>query len=317
MTRSSNFLMTRKTSAHKSEEPKQGTKSVLDVFGINKTLKEQAPKPPMSAPKDKPTSSLTAESASPAPSRPSSGRRAAGATKLGLFDNDDDLLSGLDEGTSTLKNRPASASKSQAARTNLMTDLFGTSISSSEAPKMEFELDPKYKVGAKQSPDSNPQPLKTPAIPVGKPDLGIAATSSTDRPRRRGGPSTLPQTKPAPQALDLDDEKLFQGTSLAFKPQESQGRARQSSEAVAQPSAPPLSSVAPATQAPSWLQTGSQTNVSSNNTVSSSNPVKPVATTGCNQSGYESRVAKNISCSSTTTAANGGNGAPPASTIPA
>jgi hypothetical protein len=172
-------------------------------------------------------------------SRPTSGRRAnRGGGGAGLFDNDDDILSGLDEAAPAQRKRPGSAAKS-----NLMSDLFGSSNDKSEvggAKKNEFVLDPKYKAGATTATSAlkadNIDLSKSTSFLPTKPDPTPAPVEP--RPRRRGGGG--PTLEPKKQSDILDDEKLFQGTSLA---------AGSNPAPVTQP---PVATATAA--APSWLQ---------------------------------------------------------------
>ena len=179
-----------------------------------------------------------------APSRPTSGRRARPAASS-LFD-DDDILSGLDEGGGA---QPKKTQAKENSKSDLMSDLFGSSGGmTTSQQKKEFVLDPKYKAGASKPetakpsfnlpPKSDPAPSSTPA----------------ERPRRRGGGGPTLESKTPKPADPFEDDKLFQGTSLAASasrqpPQPAAAVITQQPPVIQQ--APPAQ---PVSAAPPWFQ---------------------------------------------------------------
>ena len=154
-----------------------------------------------------PDSNLLATDSAMASSRPSSGRRSGPAKPTVSFDDDDDILSGLDGGGSkpTRTNTAAGRKAATTPGSSFMDSLFGGDINkedNSASKKNEFVLDDKY---------------KKPATTTSTSSTVAASSGEGNRPRRRGAATITSDGPNAPSnnTLKIDDDKLFQGTSLA------------------------------------------------------------------------------------------------------
>ncbi|XP_059099177.1 fas-binding factor 1 homolog isoform X1 [Tigriopus californicus] len=190
------------------------SKSVRDIFGIEKKPKSQIQSEPKPSPTPVQTTTDEVKDRVPAMDRPTSGRR-RNPNPVTFDDDVDDLLG--DSGSKPAPPSKPSAGPKPSAKpsSSFMDDLFGKKEPSEKTtePKKEFTLEPKYKTGLDASAKSKPKADTFELSTKAEPKLG--SISDRGRRRREGAPSLAP-TKPA---LDLDnDEALFKGTSWASKP---------------------------------------------------------------------------------------------------
>ena len=168
-----------------AEELAVGQKSMKNLFGLENEESNKQESLKAKDPMD----------ISSKPERPNSGGSSGRRRNNQItFDDDaNDLLSGLD---SIGSKKPAVTKP----RSNFMDDLFGDAkVGTNTEVKKDFVLSDQYKTK-----DSKP----VNALSVPKADPLRTRPSSAGRERRRGAPTTKGE-------LDLDDDKLFQGTSLA------------------------------------------------------------------------------------------------------